>query len=89
MILNNSNKIFIFLETLEISLFMSLCIDLNIYLANSLCNILNIPFSFSVSALGFGIGYKLIFILIIIELSFIISIIEIIIPKFCFWLVWH
>lgn len=90
MILNNSNdKIFIFLEILEISLFMSMCLDLNVYLANKLCSLLNMPFNFSISLLGFGIGYEVIVILMIIEFIFIVSIIEFFIPKFCHWLVWH
>lgn len=86
---NNNDKFFIFLETLEISLFMSICLDLNVYLANKLCVLLNIPFDFSISLLGFGVGYEAIIILMVIEFVFIVSVIEYFIPKFCHWLVWH
>lgn len=86
---NSSDKVFIFLEILATSLFMSICLDLNTYLANELCGLLNVPFNFSISLLGFGIGYETMIILTIIEFIFIISVIELFIPKFCYWLVWH
>lgn len=86
---NEKNKFLIIVETIVITSFLLVNISTNYNIADNISNILNIPFNISFSYLSFGFGYNIMFLLLILEMIFIIFVCEYLIPKICYKIVWR
>ena len=86
---NEKNKFLIIVETIVITSFLLVNISTNYNIADNISNILNIPFNISFSYLSFGFGYNIMFLLLILEMIFIILVCEYLIPKICYKIVWR